>query len=527
MMRVVMILLGFLWLTISVSVNAQGDCGVVDSFSYPVDTTVFRLAQGFGVASPRHQGRFHTGEDWYGGPDYVTGTPVRAAARGRVTYSYTLGWGRDGGVVIIQHTFPDGTTAYSVYGHIVESDTVTFPRRLDCVEAGDSVGVIADARPAPHVHFEIRVNQPDTPGPGYTYEDPVSLGYRSPTRFVANLQTWLTPAHRWHVTLDGGRDAERGPYSPPLVLSDNSLLMLNGDGSTLRRILPDGRILWRKNFETPAVSVSGFQGTGLLTFSDGTQQTIDADGNMGDSWRLDVRLRAPLYPVANWLIYQNDNAELIALNPARRTVDWQVDNIPSVQRLDIIGDDAAAMLGIVTGDDRLVMAQAGGERLVDVALSDSASLTGDNAGGYFVYNWGGYWRVGEDGRWSLALSDAPRGGQSSAALTLPDDSTILFDGAQIHRFDAMGAPVWSLPLGVAVSGQVRLSLVDDVLLLISSDGVISAIAQSGVVCNRTTIYGRSDARIWHNLAGDTLQIAIADQVLGLDWPRFSRGCRSL
>ncbi|MDP0995321.1 peptidoglycan DD-metalloendopeptidase family protein, partial [Klebsiella pneumoniae] len=89
-------------------------------------------------------------EDWYGGPDYVTGSPVRAAARGRVTYSYPLGWGRDGGVVILQHTFPDGTTAYSQYGHIIESDTVKCPRRQDCVSAGDIIGVIADARPAPH-----------------------------------------------------------------------------------------------------------------------------------------------------------------------------------------------------------------------------------------------------------------------------------------------------------------------------------------------------------------------------------------
>ncbi|HLV37098.1 MAG TPA: hypothetical protein VKY59_18390, partial [Spirillospora sp.] len=77
-------------------VTAQ-QCGVVDNLSYPVDTSVFRLAQDFGAPSPRHQGRYHTGEDWFLGrraENYGVGLPVYAAASGRVTFSSPIGWGR-------------------------------------------------------------------------------------------------------------------------------------------------------------------------------------------------------------------------------------------------------------------------------------------------------------------------------------------------------------------------------------------------------------------------------------------------
>src|SRR5688572_25641196 len=68
-------------------ISAQDtQCGIVESVAYPVDTDVFQLAQRFGAPSPRHNGRYHTGDDWSGGADSM-GQPVYAIARGRVTYS--------------------------------------------------------------------------------------------------------------------------------------------------------------------------------------------------------------------------------------------------------------------------------------------------------------------------------------------------------------------------------------------------------------------------------------------------------
>ncbi|RMG85576.1 MAG: M23 family metallopeptidase, partial [Chloroflexi bacterium] len=129
--------------------HLQNECGIVERISHPIDTETWRLVQSFSAASPRHQGRFHTGEDWYGGRGMSAGSPVRAIANGRVTYSSPSGWGRDGGVIIIEHTFPDGSIAYSQYGHLGEGGIDSFPPRLSCVEAGQIIGVVGDARPAP------------------------------------------------------------------------------------------------------------------------------------------------------------------------------------------------------------------------------------------------------------------------------------------------------------------------------------------------------------------------------------------
>ncbi|HRF95384.1 MAG TPA: hypothetical protein PLZ51_09315, partial [Aggregatilineales bacterium] len=85
-----------------------------------------------------------------------------------------------------------------------QNDTVRLPSRLSCVRAGDIIAVIGDARPAPHLHFEIRVfvpgsdvNPGDNPGPGYTREHPFELGYRQPMPYITNLQAQLSGETEW------------------------------------------------------------------------------------------------------------------------------------------------------------------------------------------------------------------------------------------------------------------------------------------------------------------------------------------
>lgn len=169
--------------------QAPTTCPPVDEVEYPVDTTIFRLVQGYGTPSPRHQGRYHTGEDWSGPRGESYGQPVRAIASGRVTYSFPLGWGRDGGVIILEHTLPDGAVLYSQYGHITETDAVKFPVIDTCVEAGQVIAVIGDARPAPHLHFEIRVGGgADVPGPGYAWRYPDEDFWRAPSGFIERFR---------------------------------------------------------------------------------------------------------------------------------------------------------------------------------------------------------------------------------------------------------------------------------------------------------------------------------------------------
>ena len=188
--KILTIILLLIPLWIASSTYAQ-DCGIADSIQYPVDTNNFTLVQDFAISSPRHQGRYHTGEDWYGGRNQSYGQPISAAARGRVTYSYPLGWGRDGGVVIIEHIFSDGAVAYTQYGHMEENTMYRFPAINSCVEIGQIIGVITDARPAQHLHFEVRVSNPDTPGPGYTWYVPQSGVFLDPKTFITTMQARL------------------------------------------------------------------------------------------------------------------------------------------------------------------------------------------------------------------------------------------------------------------------------------------------------------------------------------------------
>ncbi len=165
---------------------AQVDCGTAESLAYPVDMSAYRLVQGFSVPSPRHQGRYHTGEDYAIPGGGSLGDPVTAIGRGVVTYSYTLGWGRDAGGVVVRHTLSDGTRIYSQYGHMAETQEITFPMIGECVEQGQVVGVIADVRPAPHVHLEIRLAMPDSLGPGYSWVLPENDGplWLRPSRLI-------------------------------------------------------------------------------------------------------------------------------------------------------------------------------------------------------------------------------------------------------------------------------------------------------------------------------------------------------
>ncbi|MBN1963397.1 MAG: M23 family metallopeptidase, partial [Anaerolineae bacterium] len=146
----------------------------------------------YGLPSTRFDARYHAGDDWYGARGQTYGQPVQAIARGRVTYSAPWGWGRDKGVVIIEHAMPDGSTWYSLYGHMEEVGGVTFPALYSCVELGQVIGAVGHPRPAPHLHLEIRNFWPDTPGPGYYPVDPAVAGWTDPSRFIAEWRARLS-----------------------------------------------------------------------------------------------------------------------------------------------------------------------------------------------------------------------------------------------------------------------------------------------------------------------------------------------
>jgi murein DD-endopeptidase MepM/ murein hydrolase activator NlpD len=496
---------------------AQGQCGYADAINYPVDTNVFHLAQDFGVPSYRHQGRYHTGEDWFGGRanNYGYGTPVRAAATGRVTYSSPTGWGRDGGVVIIEHTFPDGTIAYSQYGHMADLDAAHFPAPYSCVKMGDIIGAVGDIRPAPHLHLEIRISNGDSPGPGYSWENPIDLGWRQPTKFLRNAQTWLQPAFRWHLDL---RD-ESGPIAPPLQLDDNSLVYIDAD--RLGRVTPDGRSLWRINLEKPAVGITNFDDLPLLTYADGEMQRINLDGTFSERWQTGVTLGNFVLEAGESLIFHTPDNALVAFDAPRQQIRWRLENIQPVIRAQSTGQ----VIGILTADNQLLTLSLQGQLLDSANLREAASIVSAQNGTLIAYSRGGLWSILTDGTWSPLMEIAPTGGISGAVKQSDDGRLFLFDSRILYAYDSNRALLWQIELP-NVTGLTELTIDNGILLLTGTHGDLIAIRNAdGGLCNRAQIYGDDRAKLWYNLGKDgILRVAVADQIIGMDWQTFLTGC---
>lgn len=510
-------LLSLLVLTLNVSpARAQTNtCKTADTVNYPVDTTTFHLVQDYGTASFRHQGRFHTGEDWFGGRDSL-GAPVRAMANGRVTYSSPRGWGRDGGAIILEHTLPDGSVLYSQYGHVAESDTVKFPARLTCVEAGAVIAVIGDVRPAPHLHFEIRVpgiGSADNPGAGYTRANPETENYRRPAQMIANSQARLHRAYAWHVTL-----STYGMNVPPLVLSSSEMLVI--DGGLLRRITNDGRVLYRVPTERPAVSITGYQANPLVTYADGTMGFVDFDGVPGESWKLDFTPDMPPLLMGESLLFHTTLNELVAVAPDRRNFLWWVEGVPPYSRAYV----GVSLIALVINQELWLISHNG--EIVDKALlRNGADMATYRDGALVVYTERGLWRVNAQGEWSELIPDVPAGGGASAVAITSDGRVYLMDGANLYAYSRLFTLDWQAQLPFPVTGQASMNHYGDILLITSSHGDIIAAHDAGGICGFTRVYGDDFTHAWHDLGSDgILRVGVGDQLLGLNWQRFTQGC---
>jgi hypothetical protein len=504
-----------------------GACGVVDAVQFPVDPRTYQMVQGYGVPSFRHQGRYHSGEDWYGGPQSV-GAPVAAIAAGRVTYSSPSGWGRDGGVVIVEHTMPDESVYYSLYGHIAERGDIQFPARYSCVTLGQVIGAIADVRPAPHLHWELRDSRPDIPGAGYEWQMPQSLGLLEPSRFITEWSAWLTPSVAWQLA--------RGVVTAPLVLEDNSMIV--SDGVYLRRILNDGRILWRATQPASLVDLIAFQRSTLALYSDGalTRVNVDDGAAVETIWLVGVELAAlPLSPTASGTtrLYNTADGGLVLLDMAERAIVWQLADAggPFVRGWASAGGGYA----LQAADGALSFVSAAGEVQPPptAPLSDVVSLSANGAD-FVAYTRGGVWDV-RAGAWALRLPDAPMGTNGRAVLS-QSDGLWLFDGSTLTGYDSADGvraqiAIAALPQAPVASRTDMRILTGinggEVLLLHSVGGDVLAVSLTqNAVCNRLTLWPTAtDAVLWAQLGADgLLRVTRGDVLFALAWDEWTKTC---
>ncbi|MFN8379170.1 MAG: peptidoglycan DD-metalloendopeptidase family protein [Anaerolineae bacterium] len=499
---------------------AQPQCGYATSVQFPVDPSVFFLAQDFGAASPRHQGRFHTGEDWSLPDGTARGQIVVAPADGRVAFSSANAWGGDGGVIILEHTFPDGSVAYSMFGHLTEADGITFPPALSCVRMGTPLATIADVRPAPHVHIEIRTGDNLTPGAGYSWEPPEALGLRRPTKFLTNQALQLNDAYRWRVDLAD----EAGPFGAPVVLDDQSLIYL--DGGRVNRITSDGRLLWRTPLESPSVGLFPGPGSAWIVFADGRWQGIGRDGTLLDTKNAGLPLARTVLALPSRLIAQMADGRIAAFSPDGELIWTSADSLPEV--ISGVEEPTSGRVALMARDAQgmghLMMLDLNGGLIERAELAEPAPIAFAPSGMLWTYTQGGLWWVDETGTWTLADPAAVPGGRSAALAFPPTGERAQFDGNVLTVYSPDGSPRWQTTAG-PIEGPNSLQALGDQLLLVSASGdLIAWRLGDGAECGRARLWGGPSA--WAQRGPDgVLRAYIADQIAGLDWAAFTQDCR--
>lgn len=276
------------WEGYTPSPRASAACRVVDFFDFaldPPDAKQAYLGQGFARGTPGN--RQHAGEDWWMSRRASLGAPVYSIGHGRVTYAQPLGWGRDKGVVIVEHVLEDGSSVLSFYGHL-DPPSVTL-QAGGCVERGDLVGAIGRPRSSPHLHFEIRTHMPTEPGPGY-WPDPTTAGWRNPSRAIWNSRIAAVPGVVWAQPHSGQFLRILGQLDQDtfVTMERNALVAIAGQ---------DGAVRWRLPMPSPLVD-------GLIAADAATLYALDANAQLaafdlgqqfdgsppGSRWRIQLDL---------------------------------------------------------------------------------------------------------------------------------------------------------------------------------------------------------------------------------------------
>lgn len=497
----------------------QGPCGVVDSIDFPLDPAGSSVVYEYGLASSRYDGRLHAGEDWFFGRGSSYGQPVHAIARGRVTYAAPLGWGRDKGVVILEHLMPDGTWWYSMYGHMEEVDEYTFPAVYTCVEKGDIIGAIGRPRPAPHLHLEIRNFGPDSPGPGYWGTDPTLSGWRNPTKFILNWQTWLTPFHRWHADIAD----DSGPHFPAIIRDDSTAIVF--DDNRLKALTPEGLVLWRYVLgdERDILGMALYDGAILVVDSEGLAQRWDLQGGFLEQWNLPGPIDSEPLVWGHLLVTHTRDNELIAYDTDRSEV-WRVADVQRPVDMQATRD----VLGVMSIRGGFALIGIDGREIDRATLRGTGDLTPAPDGGFYVRSSSALWHVTPDGGWRY-LADTPGFQRSTTAFySLPDGRFVFYAGSfsrTLYAYAADGTPLWTARLP-DMEGRPFITGEGSALLVASGNGQIRMVgADSGAVCQALDAWGNRAAQAWGAVGPDgILRLHIADQVLGLDWNTLRAGC---
>lgn len=458
--------------------SGSAACGLVDLFDFPIDpphaATVGRGGGDFGVFRSRYD-KFHAGEDW-GGPGNRPnlGTPVYSIGHGLVTYAQPLGWGRDQGVVIIEHTFANGRTLLSFYGHLDPTSVLLTPGT--CVTRGQLVGQIGQPRSSPHLHFEVRTQAPFQTLTGYWPEDPTTQGWLWPSQEIWAARVAAIPGVSWvrpFARVSQNDEIAIGGSQPVGYADETSFLLLEG-GQLTRLNMADGRsnpILFSLETIDDALRHETSQ---LLYLADSQTDTLAAYSlpDLVQQWqtRLSLNSAARLLPLPDGGVVAATRTSLTAVS-ATGTELW---TLPlESQVLDWLLTDDTLYLTTDGNDGRLWQITAANAQ----PIADLSGRLAQNSSGLWLYHREGLYRLdlASASPAPILIYALPPGSLSRGdLLALPDGSLLLAHSDTADRrlllFGSNGRLTWERSFNGQLQGNVTLHLVNNQPYLATSLG---------------------------------------------------------
>jgi murein DD-endopeptidase MepM/ murein hydrolase activator NlpD len=510
-------------LTSSVSGRGQTSCGVVDAIDYPVDS-VSIVSDDFGMYRSGFNGR-HSGIDI--NFDHY-GDPVRAAARGRVTFSDPAGWDTEKGVVIVEHTMPDDSIVFTVYGHMEEINGHAFPNVGDCVDRGEVVG--AEGHPshsAPHLHYEIRKMEASTGGPGYWNVDPLDGGWMHPIDFTEQWRLRLNPSFRSILTAGGG------PIAPPLRHEDGTVTF--AEEYHLEQRSPESQTIWR-------LDIQGL--TGIIDLPDGRilgsttdDQVIIVDSaraRFAASWKPNRGLQSPPLRLADSVVFLTADNRAVSYSVDGEVI-WQTDPIGDhLERYAQSGDRLAVSAG-QEQSFRLWVIDSTGKVLYQTTSQNPIMPIAAPQGGFYILTGGQIALLGPDTTLRPLMDVGLILGRDAQIARDPDGNVFLYpgQGQRIYSYTANGRQRWQAVLAFPATQPPLVGVGAGCLayVLTADGGLLAYRASDGALRGFTSLYaggnhGHPASRFLKVSPNDQVQFSAGYlSIATIDGPTLSDDCK--